>query len=152
VVADLPGLIAGAAGGAGLGHQFLRHVERCRVLVHLVDLSGGEQDAATELGIVERELTQSGAADAGERERLAQLLPESDAATRPLGELNAELATAIRDASLGASRAENHLGACFCQDTGEVMAKPRRCARDEHRFVIQSKVLHPDPPEIMLPA
>lgn len=39
VVADIPGLVEGASEGVGLGHQFLRHVERCRVLVHLVDLS-----------------------------------------------------------------------------------------------------------------
>lgn len=57
VVADLPGLIAGAADGAGLGHQFLRHVERCRVLVHLVDLSSADgQDATGELEVVEREM------------------------------------------------------------------------------------------------
>ena len=58
VIADLPGLIAGAASGAGLGIQFLKHIERCRVLVHLVDLSGSpvEQGVEEEIATVEREL------------------------------------------------------------------------------------------------
>lgn len=56
VIADLPGLIEGAAQGAGLGTRFLRHVERCRVLVHLVDLADGESDAASDLAAIEREL------------------------------------------------------------------------------------------------
>ena len=42
VVADIPGLIEGAGAGAGLGHKFLRHVERVRMLVHVVDISGSE--------------------------------------------------------------------------------------------------------------
>ncbi len=56
VIADLPGLIAGAASGSGLGFQFLRHVERCRVLVHLVDLSDPEGDCERDLATIEREL------------------------------------------------------------------------------------------------
>lgn len=42
VMADIPGLIEGAWEGTGLGHQFLRHVERCRLLVHIVDIAGSE--------------------------------------------------------------------------------------------------------------
>lgn len=42
VLADIPGIIEGASEGAGLGHDFLRHIDRCRLLIHLVDVSGSE--------------------------------------------------------------------------------------------------------------
>jgi len=58
VVADIPGLIEGASEGHGLGHQFLRHVERCRVLVHLVDLGTADEgrDPVADFDIINREL------------------------------------------------------------------------------------------------
>jgi GTP-binding protein len=59
VLADLPGLIEGASEGAGLGTRFLGHVERCRVLVHLVD--GTEKDVAEAYKTVRRELEAYGA-------------------------------------------------------------------------------------------
>ena len=42
VMADIPGIIEGAAEGAGLGHDFLRHIDRCRLLIHVIDVSGSE--------------------------------------------------------------------------------------------------------------
>jgi GTPase len=54
VVADVPGLIEGASEGRGLGHRFLRHVSRCRVLVIVVDLAS--DDTASDLAVVRREL------------------------------------------------------------------------------------------------
>jgi GTP-binding protein len=57
VVADVPGLIEGAHAGHGLGHQFLRHLERTKLLVHLVDVSSGEgRDPVRDLEIIEQEL------------------------------------------------------------------------------------------------
>src|SRR2546427_777852 len=66
VLADIPGLIEGAAKGAGLGHEFLAHVERCRVLVLLVDIAG--EDPASAHEAVRQELREYGAA--------LELLPE----------------------------------------------------------------------------
>ena len=56
VLVDVPGLIEGASKGAGLGDRFLRHVERCLVLVHLVDGALSPKEAIRQLGMIEREL------------------------------------------------------------------------------------------------
>lgn len=70
VVADIPGLIEGAAEGAGLGHEFLAHVERCSLLVHLVDLAPVEGEPETSYEAVRGELAAYGAG----LERLPELV------------------------------------------------------------------------------
>jgi len=58
VLADIPGIIEGASGGAGLGHDFLRHIDRCRLLIHIVDISGSEgRDPIEDFETINEELS-----------------------------------------------------------------------------------------------
>ncbi len=102
VVADIPGLIAGAAEGAGIGDRFLGHIERCRLLLHLVDATSPHptQDWRT----VRRELEAYGAGLAGKPEIL--LLSKADAAdSRRLAQARRNLARAAGSEPLPISSA-----------------------------------------------
>ena len=80
VLADIPGLIEGASGGAGLGHEFLAHVERCRLLVHVLDLNPlDDSDPEANYETVEAELREHGHGLAGLPRLLA--LSKSDLVT-----------------------------------------------------------------------
>ena len=77
VVADIPGLIEGAHLGAGLGHRFLRHVERCRLLLHLVDPTDIERDPVEGIEILNNELRHH-RAELGDRPQVL-VMTKSDA-------------------------------------------------------------------------
>ena len=82
VIADIPGLIEGAAEGAGIGDRFLGHIERCRVLIHLIDIAG--VDPVEAMQIVEGELEAYGAGLADKPRLVA--LNKLDLADAELGE------------------------------------------------------------------
>jgi GTPase len=80
VIADIPGLIEGAGAGAGLGHEFLAHVERCRLLVHVVDVAPADgSDPMTNHATVEAELREHG----GDLAKLPRILCFSKADLLP---------------------------------------------------------------------
>ena len=88
IVADIPGLIEGAAEGAGLGHEFLAHVERCAMLVHLVELAPLEGEPAANYEAVRAELSSYGAG----LDRLPELVVLSKRDLLPEDEVESALA------------------------------------------------------------
>jgi GTPase len=112
VVADIPGLIEGAHTGAGLGTQFLRHIERTRLLVHMVDVSdsSGREDITNDVEVIKNELSSFGEGleekpvimvaskiDAAKKERLAELKRYCKKKKLKLYEISAVTGTGIEE-------------------------------------------------------
>jgi GTP-binding protein len=110
IVADIPGLIEGAADGAGLGHEFLAHVERCAMLVHLVELAPLEGDPVANYEAVRAELSSYGAGLDG----LPELVLLSKRDLLPADEVQLALSEwreRLGDTGLGALSASSATGA-----------------------------------------
>jgi GTP-binding protein len=105
VLADLPGLIEGASHGVGLGHRFLQHVERCRVLLHLVDVSdGATEEPEQALRVIEGEL-ETYSAELAARPRLVVASKcEGEAAEQRASDLQAAIGHPVE-------RLSSHTGA-----------------------------------------
>ena len=72
VIADIPGLIEGASEGVGLGHEFLKHVERCKVILHIVDAAGTEgRDPVEDIRLINSELAKYSEVLAGKPQIIA---------------------------------------------------------------------------------
>ncbi|OQB14146.1 MAG: GTPase ObgE [Firmicutes bacterium ADurb.Bin193] len=90
VVADIPGIIEGAHKGAGLGHEFLRHIERTRLLVHVVDVSGSEgRNPIEDFDIINSELSRYSAVLAEKNQVIAA--NKTDVSTELLAEFTEEM-------------------------------------------------------------
>ncbi len=110
VLADIPGLIEGANKGVGLGHEFLRHIERCRVLLHLVD--GMSEDPVADYNTINAELAAYGSGLIEKPQLLAMTkmdLPDARAAHELFGPQLAQAARALgKDDTVHAISAASH--------------------------------------------
>jgi GTP-binding protein len=105
VIADLPGLIEGASRGLGLGHRFLRHVERCQVLLQLVDVSAGASlEPAEAFRVVDEELRASSAELHAKPRLVAASKCEDEASEARAGELERALGRPVLRLSAATGR------------------------------------------------
>ena len=117
VFADIPGLIEGAHAGAGLGHRFLRHIERCRVLLHLVDLASPEP-VRRQVEILRQELELHDPALAARTQHAGRHQGSTPSATRPavdeLAAVAAELGVAVGRDLRGERRGRSRVCLRWC--------------------------------------
>ena len=130
VMADIPGIIEGASEGAGLGHDFLRHIDRCRLLVHVVDVSGSEgRDPVADFDAINTELEQY-SPDLAERPQIVAA-NKVDIMTDPenLERLRAHVEAKAAQRGQLVQRARR-----------KVVVRCRRRQRDQHLVRVQARV------------
>jgi GTPase len=151
IVADIPGLIEGAADGAGLGHEFLAHVERCAMLVHLVELVPLEGEPVANYEAVREELSSYGAG----LDRLPELVLLSKRDLLPPDDVESALAEwreRIGDDGLGVLSASSATGVGLDELRERIlsalpelpgMARPETGAQPSAEFEVEHRVYRP---------
>ncbi|HEU5105347.1 MAG TPA: GTPase ObgE [Solirubrobacterales bacterium] len=149
IVADIPGLIEGAAAGAGLGHEFLAHIERCSMLVHLVDVAPTEGEPLANYETVRSELAAHGAG----LERLPELVvlskrdlmpPEDiEAAVAEWQERVGERALGVLAASSATGEGLDELRARILAQLPELQPAPQPGAEPTEEFEAEHRVYRP---------
>ena len=139
VMADIPGIIEGAHEGAGLGHDFLRHIDRCRLLIHMVDVSGSEgRDPMADFEAINEELRQyspalasrrmlvaGNKADiAGDRTLVDRLRAHVEARGMPFFEISAATGQGVRELVFAAARELENLPPIAVYEPDYVPAPP----------------------------
>lgn len=146
VLADIPGLIEGAAEGAGLGHEFLAHVERCRVLVHLLEV-GPESDPVSAYRTVRGELAAHGSG----LDRLPELVVLSKSDLLPADEMESLLAAwrarleglVLAISSATGAGLDELVNALFAAAAGSDPEEARPTASAEPEFESEHRVYRP---------
>jgi GTP-binding protein len=153
VVADVPGLVPGAATGKGLGHQFLRHVERCAVLAHVVDCATLEpgRDPVSDIEAIESELTAYGGLedrprvailnkiDVPDGRDLAEIVrPDVEARGWSVYEVSAATREGLQELTFALARmVADHRTALPAPDPTRIVLRPK--AVDDSGFAIESE-------------